>query len=194
VIDQEYPEALVEFGESLERFRRLGDLAGQAKVLWGLGSAELYSGDLESAERDLSESVLRFRRLDDLFGLGWALHNYGHFALLQGDYPTADARLTEALLIFEDADDFSGMALVVDRIAELAAAQGDTVTALRLAGAAAAFQSRTGAGIGEAVQRLGGARPVDLSDREAEAAWSDGQRLSIRQAVEEARTRRHVPA
>ncbi len=177
------PKAQRLLEEALVIFRRLGDDNGVTKCLWAIGQIHSNSGDDVGAIEFIDEAIAGFRRLDDRFGLGWALFLRGMIGLKLDDVPTAASRGTEALRIFAEAKDISGTMLVLDALAEVARREGDTLRAERLAGASAAQEVASGAGLGTVVSTREGWRKVaDLSEAE-NAARAEGQAMTLEQAV-----------
>jgi len=79
--------------------------------------------------------------------------------------------------------------VLIGDFARLSAASGDLLRGVRLAGAAAAMQRKSGANLAKIVDDLEGS--VDSSrhpsPEEAAAAWAAGQAMSVDEAVAEAR-------
>ena len=99
------------------------------------------------------------------------------------DTETAGSIDREALKFFADARDVTGVVLVLESMAEVARRKGTSLRAERLAGAAAAQEATSGAGLGTVVgTREGWRKGAALSDAEA-AARADGQAMTLEQAV-----------
>jgi predicted ATPase len=183
VTRSETPKARALLEDALQVYRKLGDDPGIAKCLWGLGQAHLYMEDDESAIKVLEQAIEIFRRLGDRFGLGWALFIRSVAALKVNDIGVAGATGHEALTIFAEADDVTGAVLVLDGLAEVARREGDHIRAARLAGAAAAHEVASGAGLSTVVAlREGWRKQTALSDEEA-AARTEGLAMTVEQAV-----------
>jgi tetratricopeptide (TPR) repeat protein len=177
------PKAKAMIEEALPIYRSLGDDAGIARCLWALAQAAIYSDEEESAVEGLDEAIRLFRGLGDLFGLGWALFVRSVLALKIGDARTAEADGIEALKIFADANDISGEVLVLDSLAEVARRAGDAVRAERMAGAAAAHEAASGAGLNSLVGLREGWRKVRALSPAESAARAEGGAMSLEQAV-----------
>jgi hypothetical protein len=96
----------------------------------------------------------------------------------------------ESLAIDEAFGERTGLALSLDNLADLEITAGNVIRALRLAGASEAIKEGVG---GQAPPELitlpdprERARPL-LSDREIQAAWEQGRRMSLEEAIAYAR-------
>jgi tetratricopeptide (TPR) repeat protein len=138
--------------QALALFRKIGDRAGEAKVLWGLAIQYMGRRLWDPADEILPRVVDAFRELDNRFGLGWALHNLGVLRVRQGRADEARAPFVEALELFRAAGDVSGVVLLLLDFAEQAAAKEEGERALRLFGAANALASRTGTQLGDTMR------------------------------------------
>ncbi len=63
--------------DALERYRRLGDRAGEGKALWAVVNSYVFSDDIVPALAMVEESIVIARELGDRFQLGWALFTRG---------------------------------------------------------------------------------------------------------------------
>jgi predicted ATPase/class 3 adenylate cyclase len=177
-------------GESTAIYRRLGDKAGLAKSLWATADVQAFIGkDFDVARTTSYEALALFRQVNDAFGLGWNLHQIGSFNIKTGNLEAARRELEESLALFAKAGDLTGLVVLIGDFARLSAASGDLLRGVRLAGAAAAMQRKSGANLAKIVDDLEGS--VDSSrhpsPEEAAAAWAAGQAMSVDEAVAEAR-------
>jgi hypothetical protein len=132
----------------------------------------------------LDEAIELFRGAGNQFGLGWALHTRALCALRTGDVSTARNYVTEALGLFSKAGDLSGLALMLDDASEVAMMEGDRPGAIRLAAAASAHQATVGAGLGSILNlEEPRSRREDLAGEADERAWTQGQAMTIEEAV-----------
>ena len=183
VTKSDVPKAQTLLDEALPMFRQLGDDAGVARCLWGLSQLYIYLKRDADAVTALEQAIVIFRRLGDRFGLGWALFVRSVLALNLHDTPTAKTMGQEALNIFADADDVSGVVLVLEGLAEVARRDGDPIKAALLAGASAAHEFASGAGLGTIVGiREGWRSDAPLSEAET-VARAEGKAMSVEEAV-----------
>jgi len=177
-------ESLALLHEALPIFRELGDDAGVAKTLWGIGNGYYFSKDYVRSRPALEESEALFRKLDDRFGLGWSLHTQGLVAIKTGRLEDAKRVWNEALRLFDRAQDVSGIVLELDNLSVLARLKGDVVRAAVLAGAQAAHQESSGTILGNLLkEQEGRTGREDLDQQDAATAWAEGQAMSLAQAV-----------
>ncbi len=181
---QDVPRGARLLAEALPIFRELGDEAGLGRCLWGLGNAAYFEARYSDAIPHLDEAIELFRRLGDRFSLGWALHTRSLVAVKQLDPTAAGASVREALEIFSGAGDVSGIVLLLDDASAVARIKGELRREIRLAGAAAAHQASTGAGLGAILNveehRIGRDSLTGAEDRRA---WAEGQAMSLEAAV-----------
>lgn len=174
------------FEQSLARRRELGSPAPIAQSLnhlagvlrWGLG-------DAVAARPLLQESLARAREAGNRFLTGAALLGLGTVATDLGDHAAAQARLAEAVAALREEQRVLPIAL--DDFAALAAARGQPRRALRLSGAAAAQHERLdtyrAANIRAWIDRHLAAARAALPAMDADAAWAEGQAMTLEQAI-----------
>jgi predicted ATPase/DNA-binding XRE family transcriptional regulator len=158
--------------------RRLGDSLGLARSLMFLGAVKARAGDRERAATLMDESMRLCRELGDEATLAHVLVRRAAAARAAGEPDRAGADYAEALVIARRVGALRIAIASIQGLATLASAEGASDVAGRLRGAAAA--ARQSHGIPPA--------PVPDPPRPpAEArAWSDGQRLSLDDAIVEA--------
>jgi class 3 adenylate cyclase len=157
------------------------DIEGSTKLIQQLG--ERYP-DVPLAHHTLLRAALAANgghelrtEGDDRFDLAWSLHTLGLLAFKSGRVDAARAYFSEALTLFVQAQDVSGMVLQLDNLSAVARLEGDPIGATRLAGAAAAHQRTTGAGLGGLLSSEEGRNGREgLSEAAGEAAWTEGRR------------------
>jgi tetratricopeptide (TPR) repeat protein len=175
---------LAQIEEALGLFREIQDDPGIARCLWAIGNELHFERRHDDAVAPLDEAIGLFRKLGERFNLAWALHTRAITSIQHGDAAPAQVFVREALAIFAEAGDVSGIALGLDDAASAAFLAGDVERALRLAGAAAAHQVTTGAGLGTIVNREEGRKWEEVISTEGhERAWADGQAMKLEQAV-----------
>lgn len=182
-LDEALSAGVADHEHALAIWRELGDEAGVAKALWGLGTAFFYKGDMEQARRYSAEAETLFARQGNNFGLGWAKHMLALVALDARDTAQARACLREALDLFTAADDLSGVVLVVADYGFLAEIEGRHDIRYRLAGAMDVLKRETGTGILESVQRHFGKVVPDEPTPEQVVWLDEGRALTREQAI-----------
>jgi signal transduction histidine kinase/DNA-binding response OmpR family regulator len=85
---------------AVERFRRLGDAAGEGRALWVLANAYFAQNDPETSRASAQRAVTLCRTAGDSYGLGNALNS---LALSDGDVAENLRHLQQALEAFEAA-------------------------------------------------------------------------------------------
>jgi predicted ATPase/class 3 adenylate cyclase len=178
------PHSKVLFEEALPLFRELGDDGGVARTLWGLGNADYMGKNYGPAAATLQEARALFRTLDDRFMLAWSTHTLGLVGVGNGDADLGKQCFTQALRLFVEAQDVSGIILQLDNLSVTARLEGDPVRGTRLASAAVAQQTLTGTSLGALLsQREGRTGREGLTETDAATAWSEGQALSLDEAI-----------
>jgi len=179
----EMQKALPLLDEALALYRELGDDAAIARCLWGIGNVHQFLLEYSAAVPPLDESIDLSRKLGDNFGLGWSLHTRAVVAINLGDPATAQPLVTEALGIASRAGDISAITILLDDSAHIARLREQRLRSLRLAGAAAAMQARSGAQLATLANPIGG-RPVAAAEDAAERkAFEAGQAMTPEEAV-----------
>ncbi|WP_206539008.1 BTAD domain-containing putative transcriptional regulator [Nocardiopsis xinjiangensis] len=110
---------------ALERFRELGDLWGQAAVLWTQGWHSLEVGDLASLREDSSLSHTFFRELGDDWGRMQAIGNLAELARINGDLDENAALLHEGLRIAEEFGLWTDVPSRLSKLGDVSLLQGD---------------------------------------------------------------------
>jgi predicted ATPase/class 3 adenylate cyclase len=175
--------------EALALFREIGDVRGQANVLWGIGNRHyfLLTGDVGEAE--FLEALELFRQVGDVTMEAWSLHMLGSALLRQSDRADESRDyLRHALRHFHEASDASGIALLLDDLASQAVTDGDLPRAARLRGAARRLTAVTGAElagfINEQYEYIARPQIVKLlSPEELERYGAEGAAMSLDEAV-----------
>ena len=180
--DMARTEKLLE--EALPIYRELADEVGISGCQWAIGNLSYYRKSYDQAIPALDEAIDLFRKNGNRFGLGWALHTRALSALRTNDVAGARVYVREALQLFSKGGDVSGVALLLDDAGEVAMAEGNRAAGIQLASAAAAHQGTSGTGLGSILNvEESRTRQETVQGEEDERAWTEGQSMTIEQAV-----------
>jgi tetratricopeptide (TPR) repeat protein/transcriptional regulator with XRE-family HTH domain len=100
--------AIAAAGQALELYRDLGDRAGQAKALDGLGLLHRLAGDYPSAAACHHQALALFRDIGNWRGQAEARSGLGVVQQETGDYQAAAASHQQALELYRDVGDRYG--------------------------------------------------------------------------------------
>jgi predicted ATPase/class 3 adenylate cyclase len=185
------PRAIALIREAHGMFEELGVPRGVADTTWLLAIVARLDGDTTRA-RDLAEVSLEMHRAHgDRFGTTDALHVLGRIALAQGDLATARSVFLEALAYDEQVENRTGMGIVLDNLAAGESAEGRHLAAVRLAGASDAIKEAAGGHAPPPFIDLPDPRDsarVVLGEAAVDAAWEEGQAMTLEQALAYARS------
>jgi predicted ATPase/class 3 adenylate cyclase len=171
--------------EALAIFREQEDRLGVAKVLWATGGNLVDTRPADSLE-PFRESLALYRELGDRFGEAWALHMLGLAEALTDAVDHAEAHMRESLELFLAADDRSALSILLNDFAVVATLRGDPERGLRLNGAAAAVESRSGVGLGVTATDIGGVLArmwASLPGERAQQLFEEGMAMSPDEAL-----------
>ncbi|HEU5299862.1 MAG TPA: tetratricopeptide repeat protein [bacterium] len=184
----DFDEAVPLFEDSLKIRRSVGDRRGIASSLSSLGLIARHTGDFDAAEAHYRESLVICRGLGALHGVAIALAGLGITATLRGDMVTAAGLLKEGLDVRAARRDVSGVAECLQALARVIP---DPAASVRLLGAAAALRADPGRADLHHTPTATDPVPVlrrALGDSQFEAAWRDGQAMTMDAAVAYARS------
>ena len=174
--------------EALALYRELGDVRGEANVLWGKGNKKYFSEKPDAGVDEFMAALERFRQVGDRTMEAWSLHMVGSALLRTQRRDESRPRLLEALRHFVAAGDAAGMTLVIDDLSAQALADEDPERAARLWGAGRALAKATGATLAsytdawiESLLRPNVRNMIDPADLERWAA--EGAALSLNEAA-----------
>ena len=105
-----YRRSLVKLRRLLARRRRERDWAGAGYVLWAMGGALRFSGDLAGSRRAFWESLALCRRARDAAGAAYALFGLGGVTRIQGRLAEAGRHYACALKAVTGTEDAFGQA------------------------------------------------------------------------------------
>jgi predicted ATPase/DNA-binding SARP family transcriptional activator len=186
-----YPEANRHLEESLAIFREFGSTARVGNVLNSLGEVARCENDYARAQGFYLECLSNFQKS----GLSWVgiCQNLGYLALYQGDDLQAAARFKESLALSKKGDRKLETVFCLAGFAAVAAARGQAEAAACLYGAVAA--QLEGLQVGRATPWIALADRLEferyqarcrdqLGQEDYEAAWEQGRKLELDQALE----------
>jgi predicted ATPase/DNA-binding CsgD family transcriptional regulator len=193
--------AAARYEESRKLMERLDDSARLPHwtllPVANLADVALLRGDPERAATLAEEAVAGWRQAGYLWGIAQALGTAAAAASERGDQVRATSLYGETLTLWLESDDGRGIAGTLAGIAGVANHRGQSERAARLLGAAWGVASVLGVRyLAHHVhaERVLAATQLRLDDQVFEAAWNEGQALSLEQAVTEARALLVVPA
>ena len=131
--------------ESLERFREVGDVAGEARSLRRLGEIALRRGEFDESEHYHQKSLDRYRELGDAAGEANSLFGLGNTALGRGEPDTARQHHEESLDRYREIGDREREARSLGLLGNVAGETGDHEAALDYYEAALDAFEETGA-------------------------------------------------
>jgi tetratricopeptide (TPR) repeat protein len=175
--------------EGLAILRQAGEPVDIGFALMHLGHLYgLAQGDFAHARSIYREAHHLFQAAEHAEGIAHALANQANMAILMQDYRPARDLTLESLRLYKDLNDTFSMAHSLVRAAGVLAGNGQAELALRVGGAGAAQLEA----IGVSEPPIYQARFESMLDparralpTEAQAAeWSDGQALSLMEAVD----------
>jgi predicted ATPase/class 3 adenylate cyclase/Tfp pilus assembly protein PilF len=161
--------------------------SGLGPSLSALGYLALDQGDYNMARAAFEERLALWRKAGPRRNIALSINSMGALAVAEGDYVTARTRFEESLAIWSESGDRGGIAFLLAGFAELATAEAQPRRALRLDGAAAALREKHGTPLAASLQvRL--ERTLELvrsacSGEDAVASWSEGQAMTLEQAI-----------
>ncbi len=186
--DQGDAECVVEFcGEALNLFRQLGDVGNVAACQRNLALAARHRGDHRRAQTLLEESLALVRDRSQKTALGQTLGIFGLVMLDEGNDRRAEEAFVESLVIGGVGGSPWLVAMDLEGMAGVSARRGQPAQAARLFGVAGALRASSGAPIWPAFRplferHLESARAA-LGEASFNAAWEEGQAMTIAQAI-----------
>ena len=183
----DYPAARALLEESLTFMRALSDAEGVAATVSNLARVAFWQGDFDTARALYNESLDGDRQRGDDWGIANSLCGLGLLAVHSDELDAARRDLTVSLTLRQDLSDPEGMIECLEAFACLASAQGNFSRAVSLSVVSQEARNSAETPLSPAarLQRenvLTHAR-ASLSLEEYEAAWANGQALSLEEAV-----------
>jgi hypothetical protein len=175
--------------ESLAMYRALDDQRGTARALRALGELALEQGAVQRASDAFVEGLRLARLVGDQGNIAWLLYHTGRLAFGQRDMADAVTRFVENAQLCDRLGYREGIALSLASLAAVAIERREPVQAARFLGAAEAqwepsswLQSTARA---DYHRTLHAVRTL-LDDAAFAAAWAEGRKMTLEQAVDEA--------
>jgi hypothetical protein len=109
--------------EALRIYREIGDLHGEANVLWGLGNYLYFRHGAENGIPKFEEALQIFRRIGDRTMEAWSLHMLGSSRVRVGQVDEGEHEIEDALRLFHASGDVAGITLAIDDLASVAVAR-----------------------------------------------------------------------
>jgi predicted ATPase/transcriptional regulator with XRE-family HTH domain len=177
--------------ESLALLRELGDMPRIAACLAGLGSVALSQNDHPRAKALSEEGLVLSRAVAAHVSEVLCLINLGGVALEQGDPARAHSYLAAGLELGQEGGYKEMMtALCLFGLATVATMQGEARRAARLAGVVETLLADLGTPLPQAIQSryalVAATIRAQLGETAFAAAWTEGQRMPLEQAIAEA--------
>ena len=179
--------------EASAALKPYGYKAWSARLVIVRGELERHQGDYGQARMFYEEGLAGYREIGDRLGTATVLHNLGHVALRQGDQRQAAELFKQALALHQEGDNDRGVALSLclaglgGVAAASAEANAEWTRVARLLGAAAAGLETAERGISPVDQaefdHYQGAARAALEPAAFDAAWAEGQAMTLEQAV-----------
>ena len=182
------PAAARRYAEAEALARPTGDGWVLGHILWNRADLARRAGDPRLARRLLEEALALQRAHREPRGIGQTLARLGRVALAEGDAAAARRGLTQGLAVLRDAGYVWGLPPRLRDLAQVAEAQGHPARAARLWGAAAAqhqallgrpLPAHEGPTLAQAAESL----RARLGAAAFDAAWAEGQAMTLEQAV-----------
>jgi hypothetical protein len=161
---------------------------GTAQALNGIGDMARVLGDYDRASSLYTESLHLYRQLRVKRDIPASLHNLGHVALAKNDSLTAKTFFQEGLRLQQELGNKYGVIECLVGLAGVAATTQDPVRAVRLLGISAQVRGESGRTFWPAEQGMYehtlSATHSELDEAAWNAAWSEGQEMSLEAAVD----------
>jgi predicted ATPase len=183
-------EARGQFLEALAIFRKVGDRRSVARMLVNLARTAYRQADQVVATNYLEESMSISRELDCRWTLAYSLEIMGLIQRSLGHLDQAGQLIRESLRLSAEQDNQQGILNCLGALAGLAAMTGQPIRAARLFAVADRLRETIGVRMGvddrREYERYLDSLRDQLTQATFEAAWSEGNALSVEAAIEEA--------
>lgn len=194
-IQGDYQRATDYFEQSLAIFREDGDKQGLAWALNHLGDVHRDRGNDDRAAALYEESLALFREVGHAAGVAAVLHNLGYLAQRRGDLPRAARLFAESLSLSHEIGNEWSLAGGLAGMAAVEVGLDRPERAARLLSVAYALRDAIDPDgrVVDATNRREWQRTLDrvrgaLSGAAFDAAWSEGRKMTVEQAIAAALT------
>ena len=116
----------------------------RVKLIFGLGQAALYQGDIETARKMFEESLALSKTANDRRQIALSSRGLGAAAKQQGDIETAKKFMQKGLKISHELKDVFGISVSLNNLGDLARMENDFAAARSLLGKSLAFSRQLG--------------------------------------------------
>lgn len=171
------------YAESLSLLRRGGDASRIGLSLYSAGRLHVDFGHYQEAVAYLEEGLRLLESVPHWRGVAMCLNALGRLALFQGDLPLAGRHFSEALQGFDKLGNQMEIAECLQELAVLAAELGRLERAISLWSAATALRDRLGVSFNTTDLFYLKATQHGLREATTSAAWAEGQRMPLEQAI-----------
>jgi len=171
------------YAESLSLLRQGGDSSRIGLSLYSTGRLHVDYGYYQEATVFLEEGLRLLESVPHWRGVAMCLNALGRLAFFQGDLPLAASRFAEALQWFDKLGNQMEIAECLQELAVLAAELGRPNRAILFWSVATALRDRLGVSFNTTDLFYLKATKHGLRDAAASAAWAEGQRMSLEQAI-----------
>jgi len=178
------------YEESLTLKREMGDQRGIAMLLSNLGFVAHAQGDHATAQARYEEGLALQRQMGAKPAIATSLNNLGNLAIERGDADGARTSYRECLTLAREIGEQVALVYSLAGLAAVMAQAADMPRAATLAAAAETLRLRTGA-TWESIEasifeRTVTAARAGMSMAAFDAAWSQGEQMTVDEAVDSA--------
>ena len=179
------------YEESLALSREAGDESGSADTLTILGVLAIEQGHFSQAKKWVQEGLALFRELGDMNNIAYLLTLLGSMAFHQDDYIMAKELFEESLTLRWERRDKLGIAMCLTGLGGVAKVEEGPERGARLLGAAEIIREVIGFHLiphsypyHDDFDRIVADLRDELGEEAFAAAWAEGRKMSMEEAVE----------
>jgi len=189
-IGRDYKQSVSLYEECYELNRKLGNESAAAYARFGLGMIMWLQDDHESSKLISNESLASFIALNDKFGIANARGILARVAIEEHKWTEALKLMDMGFDDFAEIGDLSGVSAGLDDLTVVADEMGLPELSVRLGGASEAMKLKIGGRAPDALTKFVDPRvPASktLGAEEVGKAWDEGLKMSVEDALAEAR-------